>query len=186
MNKTLKIISAGLTLLFAGCFGTSNKPENAKSTVPFYSLSYTSNSGEKISLADTRGKKVLIVNTASKCGYTPQYEELEALYKSNTEKLIIIAFPANEFLSQEPGSDTEIAEFCKVNYGVTFPLAQKSIVAGDEKNEVFEWLTNKDKNGWNTQAPKWNFYKYLIDEKGELTHVFPSQTKPSEIASFIK
>ncbi|MBI2419269.1 MAG: glutathione peroxidase [Ignavibacteriales bacterium] len=169
------------SLLLCGCFKTVSKPDGTASKSSIYSYSITDINGKKLQLESFRGKKILIVNTASKCGFTPQYEGLEALYKKYGGKLIVLGFPANDFMSQEPGSNEEIAAFCKQNYGVTFLLAEKSIVSGEQKSPIFTWLTDKNLNGWNSQEPKWNFYKYLISETGELLAVYPSQKKPEEI-----
>lgn len=148
--------------------------------INFYSLKAVSNSGKEIDFEKYRGKKILLVNLASKCGYTPQYKELEQLHQQN-ENLFILGFPSNNFGEQEPGSDKEIAEFCEVNYGVTFELFKKADVKGINKQPVFEWLSNASKNGWNNAAPGWNFYKYLIDENGNLSSVFSSSVSPLEI-----
>jgi glutathione peroxidase len=148
----------------------------------FYSLKATLNSGEEISFEKYKGKKVLIVNLASQCGFTPQYEALEKLYKKN-EGLFILGFPANNFGAQEPGSDDEIASFCRLNYGVTFPLFKKNDVTGVSKQEVYQWLTDKNRNGWNDAEPQWNFYKYLVDENGNLSKIFSSSVSPMEIMS---
>lgn len=136
--------------------------------------------GGTINFSQYKGKKILIVNTASKCGYTPQYEELERLYKEHGDKLVIIGFPANNFLFQEPGSNKEISEFCQKNYGVTFPMAAKISVKGKKMAPIYRWLTNKDYNKYKSSSVKWNFQKYLIDEQGNLIAVFPPGTKPSD------
>lgn len=147
--------------------------------VPFYKLSVTLNNGNKLLFENLKGKKVLIVNTASNCGYTNQYAELQKLYEGQKEKLVILAFPSNDFKEQEKGSDQEIEEFCKVNFGVSFPIAKKSVVInGIDQNKVFVWLTHKELNGWNDQQPSWNFSKYLVDEKGQLTHYFDPAVSP--------
>jgi len=122
---------------------------------------------------------VLIVNTASNCGYTNQYQELQKLYDQYKEKLIVLAFPSNDFKEQEKGNDEEIAAFCQVNFGVSFPLAKKTVVVkAPDQNKVYEWLTRKELNGWNDQQPTWNFSKYLIDEKGQLSHYFDPAVSP--------
>ena len=122
------------------------------------------------------------MNTASDCGYTDQYEALESLYEKNMEKLIIIGFPANDFKEQEKGNDEEIAQFCKINYGVTFPLAKKSVVLKEaDQNRIFQWLTHKEENGWLNETPSWNFCKYLINEEGVLTHYFESGIEPLSV-----
>lgn len=145
----------------------------------FYSLSAELNTGEKLLFESLKGKKVLIVNTASNCGYTHQYAELRKLYQYSKEDMAIVAFPSNDFKEQEKGSDEEIARFCKLNYGIDFPLAKKSIVIKSvQQNKVFEWLTHKQLNGWNDQPPTWNFSKYLIDEQGNLTHYFDPAISP--------
>jgi len=122
---------------------------------------------------------VLLVNTASDCGYTNQYDDLQKLYKQFEQKLVIIGFPANDFKEQEKGDDEAIAEFCKLNFGVTFPLAKKSsVVRSAQQNEVFRWLTDKMKNGFTSKQPSWNFSKYLVDEDGVLTHYFDPSVSP--------
>ncbi|WP_315818648.1 glutathione peroxidase [Paraflavitalea speifideaquila] len=120
------------------------------------------------------------MNTASDCGYTNQYEDLQKLYETYKDKLVIIGFPANDFHEQEKGNDEEIAQFCKVNFGVSFPLAKKSVVIkSPEQNPVFGWLTHKALNGWNEQEPSWNFSKYLVNERGVLTHYFDPSVSPT-------
>ena len=134
--------------------------------------------GSEIDLAQFKGKKIMIVNTASKCGMTPQYEGLQKLYDTYKDKLVIIGFPANNFKGQEPGSKEEIAEFCKKNYGVTFPMADKVSVKGDDIAPIFKWLTHKDENGVLDAEIKWNFTKFLLDENGVLIAKFDSKVKP--------
>ena len=121
------------------------------------------------------------MNLASQCGYTPQYEELEQLYQSNKNDLIILGFPSNDFGGQEPGTDTEIAQFCKINFGVTFPIFPKNFVSGPKKQPVYQWLTDPKKNGWNDKEPTWNFFKYMIDENGNLDTIFSSSVSPLSI-----
>ncbi len=179
MFKNIKFISGILSLLsLAACSKPVSRPEGSASKSSFYDLSYTDINGNKVSMSEYKGKKILIVNTASKCGYTPQYKDLEKLYEERKGNLVIIGFPANDFLGQEPGSNKEIAEFCSTNYNITFPMSEKITVKGDEMHPVYKWLTDKDINGWNTQEPKWNFHKYLVNENGELIKVFPSGVKP--------
>lgn len=147
--------------------------------VSFYTLSVTLNNGKELLFENLKGKKVLLVNTASDCGYTPQYAELQKLYQHSKEDLEIIAFPANDFREQEKGSDEEIAKFCSINYGVSFPLAKKAVVVKNEtQHPVFHWLTSKEKNGWNDRPPSWNFAKYLVNEEGVLTHCFEPALSP--------
>jgi glutathione peroxidase len=150
-----------------------------KAPKSFYSLEAASNTGETIPFEKYKGQKVLIVNLASQCGYTPQYAELETLHKE--KKLIILGFPSNNFGKQEPGDDAEIASFCSLNYGVTFPLFKKDNVKGNSKQPVYAWLADKNKNGWNDLEPQWNFYKYLIDEEGNLSEIYSSSVSPTTI-----
>src|SRR5689334_5979074 len=134
--------------------------------------------GKNINLSKYKGKKILIVNTASKCGYTPQYADLEKLYETYKGKLVVLGFPANNFKQQEPGTSEEIQEFCKKNYGVTFPMAEKVSVKGDDIHPLFKYLTEEAQK-MNIEDPiKWNFTKFLIDEKGKLVAVFPSKVNP--------
>ncbi|WP_372773432.1 glutathione peroxidase [Mangrovibacterium sp.] len=137
--------------------------------------------GSDFSMANLKGKKVLVVNTASKCGLTPQYKDLQALYsKYGSEKFVIIGFPANNFLGQEPGSNTEIEEFCQKNYGVTFPMMSKISVKGDNIAPIYHWLTEKSQNGKMDSSVAWNFQKYLIDENGNLVDMASPKTKPND------
>ena len=145
--------------------------------------------GEDFDMAQLKGKKVLIVNTASKCGNTPQYEGLQELYERyGGEDFVIIGFPANNFLKQEPGTNDEIREFCSINYGVTFPMMAKISVKGKDMHPVYQWLTQKELNGFKNSSVKWNFQKYLIDEEGKLVGMLPPKTKPlsDEIVSWIR
>lgn len=161
--------------------GKSNKilKSTNVATTSFYDLETILNNGQQLDFSSLKNKKVLIVNTASDCGYTNQYEGLQALYEKYRDRLTIIGFPANDFGEQEKGSDAAIEQFCKVNFGVTFPLAKKSTVIKKEgQHPVYQWLTDEDKNGWNYTAPSWNFCKYLIDENGDLTHFFEAAIEP--------
>jgi glutathione peroxidase len=122
----------------------------------------------------------MLVNTASDCGYTDQYEALQKLSEECKDRLVVIGFPANDFKQQEKGSDEEIAQFCKLNFGVTFPLMKKSVVKKDpQQNEVFKWLTDSTMNGWNNKPPSWNFAKYIVNEEGILTNYFGSSISPA-------
>ena len=135
--------------------------------------------GEAFDLAQLIGKKVLIVNTASKCGFTPQYERLQKLYEQyGGEDFVVIGFPANNFLRQEPGSNEEIREFCTLNYGVTFPMMAKISVKGKDMHPVYQWLTKKELNGFKDSKVKWNFQKYLVDEEGKLVGMLPPMADP--------
>lgn len=157
-------------------------PEAPNGDIPksIYDYKVQGLTGGTIDFAQFKGKKILIVNTASECGYTPQYEDLQKLYETYKSKLVVIGFPANNFGSQEPGSNSEIASFCKKNYGVTFPMAAKISVKGDDIAPIYQWLTKKEYNGYDNTTVKWNFQKYLINEKGELVAVFGSRTKPMD------
>lgn len=159
---------------------TSNIASNSiQPPISFYSLQTTLSDGSTFNFAALKGKKVLLVNTASDCGYTDQYADLEKLYQQYKVGLEIIAFPANDFKEQEKGDDKTIAAFCKKNYGVTFPIMAKSvIIKSNKQNSVFGWLTNTSGNGWNSKAPSWNFSKYLVNEKGELIHYFDPGISP--------
>lgn len=153
--------------------------KNIIPTTSFYNLKATSIDGKEISFSTFKGKKIMIVNTASDCGYTAQYDELEKLYQQNKNNLIIIGFPANDFKEQEKKSNNEIATFCKRNYGVSFLLMQKShVLKNTEQNEVFNWLTHASKNGWCNQQPIWNFNKYIINETGILINFASSNISP--------
>ena len=152
---------------------------SAQDKVSFYDYTVTDISGKPFSMASLKGKKVLIVNTASKCGFTPQYAELEKLYEEyGNRNFVIIGFPANNFMHQEPGTNEEILEFCKLNYGVTFPMMSKISVRGDDISPLYEWLTKKELNGVKDSKVKWNFQKYLIDENGRLVDVLSTRVKP--------
>lgn len=144
--------------------------------------------GKEINFADFKGKKILIVNTASECGFTPQYEDLEKLYKTYKDKLVIVGFPANNFGGQEPGINEEIGAFCKKNYGVTFPMAAKVSVKGKDIAPIFKFLTDKKLNGVKNTTILWNFTKFLLNEKGELMDTFISTTKPTSdsITKYLK
>lgn len=147
----------------------------------FYDLAIELNNGAKIQFSELKGKKVLLVNTASDCGYTGQYSELQTLHEQHGDQVQIIAFPANDFAQQEKGSDEDIAQFCQINYGVTFPVAKKGgVVKSADQQEVFKWLSDKGLNAWNDHAPVWNFSKYVIDENGVLTHYFGPSISPLE------
>ena len=153
--------------------------EHIKPLTPFHSMTLTLNNGMEFSFEILKGKKVMLVNTASDCGYTPQYAELQKLFEQSKEELEIIAIPANDFKEQEKGSDEEIAAFCSRNYGVSFPIAKKAIVVKElNQHPVFRWLSTKALNGWNEKAPSWNFSKYLVNEDGVLTHYFEPAVSP--------
>lgn len=154
---------------------------NAQNNTTIYQFKVEDLSGNTFDFASLKGKKILIVNTASKCGYTPQYEQLEAVYnKYKNKNLVIIGFPANNFMWQEPGTNAEIATFCKSKYGVTFPMMAKISVKGKDIHPIYQFLTQKKLNGVLDSKVEWNFQKYLINEKGELEQVYMSGVKPND------
>ncbi|MEA2106297.1 MAG: glutathione peroxidase [Bacteroidota bacterium] len=145
----------------------------------FYDFKVQTIDGENFDLSTLKGKKVLVVNTASKCGFTPQYEDLQKLYEKYKDKnFVIIGFPANNFMNQEPGSNQEIKQFCSANYGVTFPMMTKISVKGDDIHPLYQWLTEKERNGVMDSKVKWNFQKYMIDEDGNLVDMASPRTNP--------
>ena len=153
--------------------------ETLKPIVSFYSLKSQLNNGGELDFNSLKGKKILLVNTASDCGYTPQYTELQKLYDQYRDQVVVLGFPANDFKDQEKGSDEEIASFCKKNFGISFPLMKKSIVIKTEgQNNVFKWLSDSTQNGWNNKPPSWNFSKYLINETGMLVNYFGPSVSP--------
>jgi len=155
-------------------------PDQGADAVPasIYDFKVKALNGGTIDFSKFKGKKILIVNTASECGYTPQYEDLEKLYEEYKDRLVIVGFPANNFGAQEPGTNEQIAEFCKKNYNVSFPMAAKISVKGDDMAPIYHWLTEKDHNGYDNTVVKWNFQKYLVNEKGQLVAMFPHKMKP--------
>jgi glutathione peroxidase len=182
---------AALTCCIALLFSCQNKAQSTMATTTNTSRSMTTQSiyefkvedlsGNTFDFASLKGKKILIVNTASKCGYTPQYEQLEAVYnKYKNKNLVIIGFPANNFMWQEPGTNAEIATFCKSKYGVTFPMMAKISVKGKDIHPIYQFLTQKKLNGVLDSKVEWNFQKYLINEKGQLEQVYMSGVKPND------
>jgi len=157
------------------------KPKAVQSIIQSGSLKIDLSNGDLLQLNELKGKKVLLVNTASDCGYTGQFEELQRIQNLYKDSLVILGFPANDFLEQEKGEDSSILNFCQVNFGVTFPIAKKSVVIKKEnQNLIFEWLSNPAKNGWNDQEPVWNFSKYLLSETGELLGYFGPAISPND------
>jgi len=136
--------------------------------------------GQEVDFAQFKGKKVLLVNVASKCGYTSQYADLQELHEKYGDKITVLGFPANNFGGQEPGTEEEIKTFCSENFGVTFPMFEKLSVKGVDKHPLYRWLSDKDLNGWNDKEPAWNFSKYLIDEEGNLMDFYPSAVSPMD------
>lgn len=160
-----------------------------KPNTSIYNLTMVANDGIPFNFNNLTGKKILIVNTASDCGYTGQLDELEKLYQQYKNQVEIIAFPANDFKQQEKGTNKDIAAFCKKNYGVTFPIMSKSVVINTAaQNDIFKWLCTPSQNGWNSKAPTWNFCKYLVNQQGQLTHFFESAIAPlsSEVVNAIQ
>ncbi len=152
--------------------GVVKIPEN------LYAITLNTLQGGVFDWSSCKGKKVLIVNTASECGFTKQYEDLQKLYEVYGDKLQVIGVPCNQFGKQEPGDGEEIQDFCKLNFGVSFPLTEKMEVKGSNQHLLYKWLTNKDYNGKKSSSVKWNFQKYLIDENGDLIDFYYSLTKP--------
>ena len=162
--------------------------KNKKPNQSFYDLEATNIDGEKLSMSNYKNKKILIVNVASKCGYTPQYESLQALHEEYKDSLYILGFPSNDFLNQEPGTNAEIKTFCDISFGVKFDLFEKISVKGNKIHPIYNWLSNKSLNGWNNKGPTWNFSKYLIDENGTLIGIWGPSINPlsSEIKTRLR
>jgi glutathione peroxidase len=180
-QKLLKAIYPAWILLarLKGKSTTEPPGHHKQPPLSFYSLKSTLNNNTEFDFATLKNKKVLLVNTASDCGYTNQYDDLQKLYEENKGKLVIIGFPSNDFKAQEKGSDEEIAQFCKRNFGLTFPLMKKSaVIKSEDQNNVFRWLTDSTKNGWNDKSPSWNFAKFLVNEGGVLTNYFGPSISP--------
>lgn len=164
-----------------GEYSTVGTKTEKPATMTLYDFKVTDINGKEFDMSSLKGKKVLIVNTASECGYTPQYEQLEKIYKEyGGAKFEIIGFPANNFGGQEPGTDTEIAAFCSKNYGVTFRMMSKISVIGEDQHEIYQWLTQKSENGVMDAEVKWNFHKFLIDENGVIVKSVPHKTSPDD------
>jgi glutathione peroxidase len=169
-----------IKMLFSDKKMMSVKPVNVMTKGSFYDFSLKSLDGkETIDFSKYKGKKVVVLNTASECGYTPQYADWQAFYKEHGDKIVVLGVPANNFGGQEPGSNKEIATFCQKNYGVTFQMLEKVSVVGSDQHPLYKWLSKKDLNGWNDKEPTWNFCKYVINEKGEVSHFFASGVKPN-------
>ena len=174
-------LSTLVKFIFSDKNAAISAPANAAApTKNLYDFTVKSIDGKDVSLKGFKGKKVVILNVASKCGFTPQYADWEKFYKEHGDKIVVLGFPANNFKSQEPGTNEEIATFCQKNYGVSFPMFEKVSVMGDDQAPLYKWLTTKDLNGWNEQVPTWNFCKYVINEEGKLTNFFGSKVKPED------
>jgi glutathione peroxidase len=155
--------------------------KSSDSTI-FYEHNAKTIDGQITSMEEYRGKKILIVNVASKCGFTPQYEGLQRLHENYGESLAVLGFPSNDFFWQESGTNSEIQIFCKLNYGVTFQMFEKIHVKGKNQHPIYKWLSDSSLNGWNEKIPSWNFCKYLIDEKGKLLEYYNMRTAPEDTA----
>jgi glutathione peroxidase len=173
---------------FLGTLKTTDNDIIQKASTSIYNIKINSLNNTPINLSTFKGKKILFVNVASKCGFTPQYKELQELHETFIDKLVVIGIPCNQFGKQEPGKSNEIQEFCEVNFGVSFLITEKIDVKGTIQHPLFTWLTKKSKNGKKNSTVKWNFQKYLVDENGELLDYFYSITKPtnSKITSYLK
>jgi len=188
--KKLFLLLSGICLLTSCKNQAQDKAENLQTEViqpetmakeTIYQFKVTDLYGKEFNFSSLKGKKILVVNTASKCGLTPQYKDLEAIYeKYKGKNFVIVGFPANNFASQEPGTNEEIGSFCQKNYGVTFPMMGKVSVKGDDMCDVYKFLTQKAKNGLQDSEVEWNFQKYLINEKGELEKVISPQVLPTD------
>lgn len=154
--------------------------QTTQTMTSIYDIPLKTIDGKDTTLSAYKGKKMLLVNVASECGYTPQYADLQKLWETHGDKVAVLGFPANNFGGQEPGTNEQIQTFCSKNFGVTFPLFEKLSVKGDDMQPLYKWLTDKDQNGWNEQAPKWNFCKYLVDENGKLLNFYSSGVNPMD------
>jgi len=173
MKKLLK------TFIFFTFIGNIIMTQSNDSNHSIYDIPLNKLNGESFSLSDSKGKKILIVNVASKCGYTSQYKDLQNLYDKHSDKLEIIAIPCNDYGAQESGSNSDIKDFCEINYGVSFTIASKQNIKSSPTSGLYHWLSSPEQNGWNSSLPSWNFCKYIIDENGKLTHFLRSGVNPS-------
>lgn len=186
LSKILFVMILSVTSLVDNFFNADNvlsAPEHIlknapKDTVSFHSLTATDIDGNEVKMKKYKGKKIIILNVASKCGYTPQYADWQAFYEKNNTKFEVLGFPCNQFMGQEPGTADEIESFCQKNYGVSFQMFDKIDVKGDNQSAVYKWLSDPAQNGWNSTVPSWNFSKYLVDEKGKLLNYFGPKIKP--------
>jgi len=168
-----------ITSLYSFFWRDSEQKDVSDFSQSIYDYSAQSIDGDPISISQYKGKKILIVNVASRCGYTPQYEELQMLSEQYGDEIEILGFPANDFLWQEPATNDKIKQFCSTKYNVSFPMFGKiSVKKSKDQHPIYTWLSNKNLNGWNDQAPSWNFYKYLIDENGKLIEYYSAKINP--------
>ncbi|NBB20332.1 glutathione peroxidase [Runella sp. CRIBMP] len=182
---TIKLLFVMLLSIITGLFADKKEiksnTENIKPTASVYDYKMKALMGnEDISLSKYKGKKIVLLNVASACGYTPQYADWQKFHEQYGDKIVVLGFPANNFGSQESGTNSEIATFCQKNYGVTFQMFSKIDVTGENQHPLYRWLSTKSLNGWNDKAPSWNFCKYVVDENGKLTHFFASKIKPTD------
>ena len=168
----MKKIASVLILFMAFIFSSFSQ-------TGFYDFKLKTLEGDEFDFSTLKGKKVMVVNTASKCGFTPQYKELQSLYEKYQDQFVIIGFPANNFMGQEPGTNEDIRKFCTDNFNVSFPMMSKVSVKGDDMAPIYKWLTKKELNGLKDSEVSWNFQKYLIDENGNLVDVLPPKEKPA-------
>ena len=184
MKKTLLILAviafACTSAVQKDKLNSNEKSVNQTMEKSIYDFKMNDIDGNEVDFAQYKGQKLLLVNVASKCGFTPQYADLQELHEKYGDKVTIIGFPANNFGGQEPGTNEEIKQFCSESFGVTFPMMDKVSVKGADKHPLFRWLSDKDLNGWNDKEPSWNFCKYFINENGELVKFFPSSVKPTD------
>lgn len=177
MLTAITTTAAGVfSMLFSKSILVAEPGKRSHSSI--YDMDLKLNNGEVISLSKFKGKKLLFVNVASRCGYTSQYEKLQQLYEQKKGELEVIAIPCNDFGRQEPGSAKEIKEFCETNYNITFTIANKQNIKSGKMSDLYKWLSSPELNGWNNRLPSWNFCKYLINEEGDLTHFFKSSVNP--------
>jgi glutathione peroxidase len=167
-----------IILAFLSVFNLANSNTNESVIQSIYQIPLRNIDGDEVYLEKYKGKKVLIVNVASKCGFTKQYEDLQKLWEKYEDKLVVLGFPSNDFASQEPGTDAEIKQFCTITFGVNFPMFSKVSVKGTDQHPLYRWLSNPVQNGWNKKSPSWNFSKYLLDEDGKLIGYWGPMTKP--------
>jgi glutathione peroxidase len=176
------VILATAALMAACSFGPNSSPETVQRMQgkSFHELRATDIDGKEVDFSLFKGKKVMVVNVASKCGYTSQYKDLQAVYEQYKDQLVILGFPCNQFMGQEPGSEADIKSFCSRTYGVSFPMFAKVDVKGNEQHPVYAWLTNKSLNGVEDASVSWNFNKFLIDEQGQYVRHYKSGTEPND------
>ena len=183
----MKNLLLTLSIILFACAKTLDRPQDQADLHPsydptmessFYDFKMKDINGQEVDFSEFKGKKLLLVNVASKCGYTKQYAQLQELHETFGDKVLVLGFPANNFGGQEPGTNAEIKEFCSTEFGVTFPMFEKISVKGFDKHPLYRWLSDASQNGWNDEEPSWNFCKYFINEKGELLKFFSSAVTP--------